>query len=121
MSIKHAIPLRQAIEMTKKFREQKELILAPEHHGKNLLGISETFDRAAFDQLLGQSQCTQVRIYYGMDANLQVHAIVVGVDGSGNDLLPDATSTDTPPTGPIVVEDATFCPPLCGKNSPLNP
>ncbi len=114
---KHVIPLDQAIQMTQLYRQQKENILTPEQRGKNLLAISETFDRSAFDQLLGQPGCTSLRLYYGMDANLQVHAIVVGVDASGNDQLPPATPAAT---DPVIIEEASFCPPFCGPASPLN-
>lgn len=112
----HRISLETAIEMTNRYRAQKERILMPELQGKNLLPVSETFDRAAFDRLLAQPGCTGLRIYYGMDETLQVHAIAVSVNDKNEDILPTAITPDGE-----IVEEGKVCPPYCATNSPLNP
>ena len=117
---KHSIGLDQAKKMIKKFRENKDKIVKPEHVGKDLLPNCESFDRAAFDTLLRREDCKGVRIYYGMkDGNDQLHAIIVGFDATGKDILPkEGQVMDA--TDPIIVEDGTVCPTDCPPPSPLN-
>jgi hypothetical protein len=80
--------------MTTRYRAQKDAVLAPGLAGRNLLPISETFDRSAFDQLLAQPGCTGVRLYYGMDETLQLHAVIVGINAKDEDILPTPTEPD---------------------------
>ncbi len=114
------ITLDEAVKMTSIYSKEKENILAPEYKGQNILCTSETFDRSAFDALLAQADCKAVRIYYGMDEKLQIHAIAVGVNNKNEDLLPSlkvsVTSGD-----PVIIEDGSRCPDECPPSSPLNP
>lgn len=60
--------------------------------------------------------CAGVRIYYGMDAALQVHAMLVATDIIGVDILPaSANSKAIPASGgdPPIVEEGQRCPPEC--------
>jgi hypothetical protein len=123
----HFISLDQAIQMTTTFRENRDKILAPDYKGAEYLPNAETFDRAPFDEVLRQPGCTSLRIYYGMDAELKVHAIIVGVGENGEDILPSvntssATSTEssTSTTGTGIIEAGQRCPPGC-SSSLLNP
>src|SRR5215216_3114316 len=84
---KHSISLDEAKKMVRKFKEDKENILKEEHQGKNLLPICESFDRAAFDAILRREDCKGIRIYYGM-TDSQIHAVIVGFDAEGKDILP---------------------------------
>lgn len=121
MSTKHSIPLKDAAAMTKKFREDKEKVMAPEFKNKHLLPKCETFERAAFDQLLAQEGCAAIRIYYGMDQEHKVHAIIVGVDASNNDMVRTSTSTMVmDSTDDIILENGDRCPDVCPTDSPLN-
>jgi len=120
----HFISLQQAIDMTTLYRQQKENVLADEYKGTNILAISETFDRAAFDWVLAQAGCTALRIYFGMDASLNIHSIVVGVNSNNEDILPPqqsgtTTTATTDDTG--IIEEGNRCPDLCGTASALNP
>lgn len=114
------INLAEASAMTERHRHNREAILATQFQHKNILPICETFDRAVADRLLAQAGCTGLRIYYGMDEDLKLHAILVGVAEDGSDLL-----TGDDPNGPgnedIIGENANRCPPLCPPPSPLNP
>ena len=74
------ISLQQAIKMTTLFRKEKENVIAPEHKGQNILAICETFNRDVLDALLAKQGCESIRIYYGMDDELKVHAIAVAVN-----------------------------------------
>ena len=119
-NLKHSIGLDEAIKMTKKFRATKDKIVRDEHVGKHLIPHCESFDREAIDSLLRREDCKGVRIYYGMkDENEHVHAIIVGFDAAGKDILPQADKVgDT--TDPIIVENGNPCPTDCPPTSPLN-
>lgn len=123
----NVITLDQAIQMTTLFREQRAGLLRPDLADKNILLTSETFDRAAFDQILSQPGCTGLRVYYGMKEDLQLRAIIVGVNANNEDLLPsNAGTTGAEPAGTmadsaLIAEDGITCPPICAPSSPLNP
>ncbi len=116
----HFITLQQAIDMTTLYRKQKEEILQPEYRGKNILANCETFNREAIDYLLAEKECAGIRIYYGMDAELKVHAIMVGVNAANEDLLPDFTEAPGD-EGYKITEDGQRCPDDCPPSSALNP
>ncbi|HEX8331483.1 MAG TPA: hypothetical protein VF622_02605, partial [Segetibacter sp.] len=84
----HRISLEKAIQMTTLYRQEKENILKSEYAGKDILPISETFNRTAFEALLAQPGCTALRIYHSMDETLKLHSIVVGVNNQNQDILP---------------------------------
>ena len=117
---KHSIGLDEAKKMTKKFREQKDNIMKEEHKGKHLIPFCESFDRAPFEQLLQREDCKGVRIYYGMkDTDQSVHAIIVGIDADGRDILPvEGNVMDG--LEPIIIEDGKTCPDFCPTGSGLN-
>lgn len=113
----HAISLERASQMITRYREQKEKMMSPEYSEKNLLPIAESFDRAAFDKVLSQPGCTGLRIYYGMNEDLQLRAIIVGLNEKNEDLLP----ADPSVTDGTIIEDGMMCPPVCAPASLLNP
>ncbi len=113
------IPLSQAIEMTRRFREEKELILIPELRDMGILPICEAFDRGAFEALLAKPGCASIRTYLGMDPDLKVRLISVAVDAKGNDILPSGAGASAQ-TGDDIVEDGFRCPTTCPPPSPLN-
>jgi hypothetical protein len=140
-SAQNRISLDKAKKMTRKFREQRERITIPGHTG-DIIPICETFDRSGFDALLAQPGCTAVRIYYAMDEDLGLHAVIVGVDAENRDILPTATSSPTslaattegtpgtaseeePATGEeetgLILDEGLRCPPSCPPASDLNP
>ena len=109
---KHPIPLADAIKMTQKYRLGNETILEPVMRGMQILPFSETFNREDFDALLNQAGCEGIRLYYGMDAELKVHIIAVGVNSRNEDLIGDSNS--------IVIENGLRCPANCPPASALN-
>jgi hypothetical protein len=123
----HFISLAQAVKMTTTYREQLNEILKPEYQDKNILARSETFDRAPFDTVLAQPGCAGLRIYYGMDSELKVHAIVVGVNESNEDMLNPISALSEKATAPTeepqdpIIEQGMRCPEECPEPSPLNP
>jgi hypothetical protein len=119
----HVISLDRAKAMTATYRTNRETILLPENQGQDILPLSETFDRQAFDQLLGTPGCAGIRIYYGMDEQLKVHAVMVAVNASNEDLLPAsaAQAADEPTDDPVIIDEGQRCPPICPeKKSALN-
>ncbi len=114
----HFIPLQEAIAMTTLYRSKHEQILQPGFRNQNILPLSEGFDRSAFDVLLAKPGCAGLRIYYGMDNSLQLHAIIVATDSAGNDLLPLTKALET--EGEDIIEKGNRCPDLCSDPSPLN-
>ena len=113
------ISLEQAVAMTTLYRNENEKILAPEFQGQNILCRSETFDREVFDSLLSKPDCKYIRVYYGMDDELKVHAIVVAADSNNRDILPPK-GVGLPGDGDIG-ENARRCPDDCPQKSDLNP
>lgn len=117
----HAISLQEAIDMTTLYRQEKEGILMPAYRGQNVLCNSETFAAADVQALLNQAGCKGLRIYYGMKSGLDVHAILVGVNELGQDILPAARTIGAEEEG-VLLEEGKRCPPLCPDDpGPLNP
>ena len=121
------ITLEKAVQMTTLYRQQKENILADPFKGQNILVLSETFERESFDALLSEDDCTSIRIYYGMSDDLKIHAIGVGVNSKGEDILPSEgipaaeSKVAALTTPPVVVEEGLRCPDHCPPGSSLNP
>lgn len=114
------ISLEQAIAMTTLYRKNKETVLDSKYKGQDLLPISETFDRAAFDSLLGETDCTYVRIYLCMDEDLKLRIIAVGANSKNEDILPAAGQAKLDDGSGVIVEDGNRCPPYCPPPSKLN-
>lgn len=114
------ISLPVAVEMTSRFRTERENILVPELRGLGLLPVCETFDRAEIDGLLAQAGCAKLRIYYGMYADKSVHAVLVGVDADDADILPAAGAVAANTDEGEIINDGWRCPPTCPPASVLN-
>ena len=115
------ISLSKAIAMTTLYRNEKENILAPAYQNKNILCKCESFDRTDFDAILANKECVGLRIYYGMDEEKKVHAIIVGYNAKDEDILPVvSTALLDPPLGEII-DNGKRCPVDCPPTSPLNP
>jgi hypothetical protein len=111
-TINHLIPLITAEAMTKLLRDNRNAILSGEYQDRDILPICETFDADSIRSILDQDNCTSLRIYYGMDTNLKIHAILVGADSSGEDILTTGVE--------VIMEDSVRCPTTCPPASPLN-
>ncbi|MEP6749369.1 MAG: hypothetical protein ABJB86_16660 [Bacteroidota bacterium] len=114
------ITLAQAIEMTTTYRKEKENILTAEYRGKGILPVCETFEKASFTALLGETDCQYIRVYLAMDEDLQIRVIVVGADSKNADILPVAGLAKPLDGGGNIVEDGIRCPDLCPPPSPIN-
>src|SRR5689334_242490 len=123
-SLQHSIPLSEAAVMTRRYRDNKTLILKPEYPA-NLLALCETFNKDAIVALSNVPGAAGIRIYYGMDENLLCHAILVAVDDQGADILPPANlgpttvrALDDSDSDGDILEDSIRCPTICPPDSP---
>ena len=110
------ITLAQAIEMTTRYRQNKEAVISSSFAGQNILSICDTFSKAALEALLAKPNCVAIRLYYGMNTDLQIRPVVVAVDQNDEDILPDDSTLE----GEDIVDDTIKCPPICPPPSPLN-
>ena len=109
----------EAVAMTSRYRLHRESILETLYRGQDILPLSETFSNPDVAKLLTISGCTKLRVYYGMDEDYKVHAILVGVNADGEDILPADTLT-TAEEEDLILERATRCPDICPPESDLN-
>lgn len=61
------------------------------------------FGKTAIQDILNQTNCVGIRIYYGEDSGGNKQLVVVGTDANENDL-----------TGGYLAERSITCPPYCG-------
>jgi hypothetical protein len=108
------ISIETAVDMTTLYRQDRETILGTSYKNQNILPKCETFDRGVFDDVLAQTGCAGIRIYYGMDSNNKVHAIIVGVNGSDEDIIFPNTDNS------LIAEESRRCPDDCPPASDLN-
>jgi hypothetical protein len=113
------ISLSQAVDMTTLYRTEKDHILKSEYQGLNILCNCETFDRSQFDELLAKPDCKSLRIYYGMEPSLKIHAIIVAVNDKNENILPDGGAAMMTTSGGDIIEEGKRCPDDCPPPSPL--
>ncbi len=110
----HYISLDQFLEMKAVYAANVITILAPEYQGKNILAIAELFNVEAVNAVAAVEGCAAIRVYYGMDAELKVHAMMVAVDRDSQDILPSGGGLIfVRDGGPPIIEEGQRCPPFC--------
>ena len=114
----HFISLTTAAEMTARFRNNRDNVLNAAFLNQNVLPIAETYDKAAFQTLIDKPESRSIRIYYGMDENLKLHAIIEAVNENNEGILPPATFGES--ADEDIIESGVRCPELCPEPSPLN-
>jgi len=70
------------------------------------------FGFEAIQQLLNESSCVGIRIYYALDETGNKKLLLVGVDASGEDLLPSASEA-LDGGGNIILDFSFPCPDYC--------
>jgi hypothetical protein len=108
----HFIDLKRAIELTTIYRNNRQLMLAPDF--SQSLHLSETFDAAAIKAILDQPGCVKFRSYFGMDEEKKTCLIFVGVNANDEDMVEGVYAQG------VLVEYGDKCPPECPPASPLN-
>ncbi len=116
----HFISLGTAETMTGLYRAERENILNSNYQDQDILPLSETFNRNALDVLLSKTDCAAIRIYYGMDEALKVHAILVPVTEDNVDILPSNIANPELEEEGDIVEIGQRCPDLCPPSSSMN-
>jgi hypothetical protein len=115
------ISLKKAIEMTSLFRKEKEELLKEQYRNKNILVNSETFEKDQLEKILAKDGCEKLRIYYGMDEEFKIHAILVPVNANNEDILPEVKINEEPINDEGIIDKGVRCPPNCPPPSELNP
>jgi hypothetical protein len=77
MSTEHSIPLAEAAELTKNYRDANP--------GPGTIKAGK-FSKEAIDAVMAPATCVGMRIYYGQEAGGDSTLVLVGVDAAGNDL-----------------------------------
>lgn len=94
------IALDLAKEWTKNYRE-----LNPDRTEAHFFG------NEIIRQILNQTECVGIRIYYAIDDKGNQQLLLVGVDATGNNLLPGMQATDGADN---IIADMSFpCPTYC--------
>lgn len=114
------ISLEQAIAMTTLYRQHQESVLAEPFQNKGVLARCETIERQFIETLLAKPGCAALRIYYGMDSSLKIHAIVVAVNEKDQDMIAHGEK-NLAITEDDIVEESRRCPTDCPPPSELNP
>ena len=112
----HLVTLAAAIDLTTDFRSNRNSILQTGFQNQDILPLSETFNVDDINLLIGQTGCAAMRIYYGMDENSKLHAVLVAVNEDNEDILPSLVSDNDD----IILEEGQRCPVICPASSPLN-
>lgn len=108
LAASHYITLSQAQDMTARFRNSGTTVLKDEYANIDILANSETFSIDAFQSFFSNPDCKGIRVYTGMDTDLKVHSILVGVDINGEDILPPVDDSEIK-----ILEEGKRCPPYC--------
>jgi hypothetical protein len=117
----NTITLKQAVDLTTRYRTAKSELLKEEYADKNIMPVCETFDKEAINKLLAHPGCVRLRVYLGMKEDQDICTILVGVDAEDKDILPAIENTgEAGDDEPVIVEDGIRCPPICPPPSPLN-
>lgn len=107
----HFITVEEARDMVDRYRSQVGSLETPEFKGS--LSFSETFDVSAFEAIIRQQGCKEIRAYFGMKSDNKVCLIFSGVDENGNDLGTVSRVNEEP----VLVEYGKLCPPFCGTST----
>ena len=94
----HNIPLAEAAEWTRNYRNSNPGAIQGHFFGKD-----------AIVAILAQDSCVGIRIYYALDTAGVKQLIITGVTADENDLY-----------NGLLAERSIQCPPNCGGGNPLN-
>lgn len=76
------------------------------------------FGADIIQRLLDEDKSVGIRVYYAIDDKGKKQLLLVGVDTEGNNLLPEegAAAQSTEEGDPVIVDNSSPCPPVCGTN-----
>jgi hypothetical protein len=96
----HEITLAVAAAMTKRYRDT-----LPAQGGV----LGHYIGKGVIEDILAQSNCVGVRIYYALDENNKKQLVVTGVKADQDDLYQG-----------ILADKTLLCPTFCATDNPLN-
>lgn len=95
----HSIDIDAAAKMTKNYRDQM----------KANDNIAVAFNKDAINQLMSQTGCEGLRMFFALGDDGKLTLVLVAVDANGDDMYQGK-----------LMEWAIPCPPDCGAADPLN-
>lgn len=69
----------------------------------------EYFNKDGLQEILDQTDCVGIRIYYGLKSDQSTCLVLVGVLENGDDIY-----------NGVILQNGFKCPPSCSTNNPLN-
>jgi hypothetical protein len=102
----HQISYEQAKSLVDRYRVRRPVMTTTGY--ENSLPYSETFDAKEVQRLLDQPGCVSFRIYYGMNEEVAVCLILVGVNDKGEDIIQTPQGNEA-----VILEYGVLCPPKC--------
>ena len=120
---KQAITSDKLKKLKSAYTQKKNSILKESYQATDTLPTFEIFDRASLEQILALEGCVGVRMYYGMDENMEVQLIAVGVDENGKDIQSTSNSVDKTNVDDSFMAFSSLlrCPPDCTPPPPPPP
>ena len=95
----HAFTLAEAAEWTANYRATVATTAIKGHY----------FGRAIIENILAQTDCVGIRIYYALNDDGEQRLIISGVKADENDIF-----------NGVIAEKSFLCPNRCGVANPLN-
>lgn len=120
---KQAITSDKLKKLKSDYAQKKNSILKESYQATDTLPTFEIFDRASLEQILALEGCVGVRMYYGMDENMEVQLVAVGVDENGKDVQSSDIKTATVLSEESIIAFSSVlrCPPYCDPPPPPPP
>jgi hypothetical protein len=82
--------------------------------GKSDEILAHYFGKEIIENILSQSDCVGMRIYYALDEKGEKKLLLVGVDSSGDNILPKEGARTTDDDEEIIADFSFPCPDYCG-------
>ena len=114
--MENLLPFTDAKSMVKTYLENKSTVLKPEYLERNVLSNTITYGVEAFKNLVNNPNCSQIRMYFGMNDQLEITGIFVGVDSEGNEILIQNQANIDDNTE-YALDEGLRCPPTCQNNT----
>ena len=110
--MENLLPVTDAKTMVKTYLENKSTILKPEYVERNILSNTITYGVEAFRSLVNTPNCSNIRMYFGMNAKLEITGIFIGVDNEGNEIFIQNDASVNGDTE-YALDEGLRCPPTC--------
>ncbi len=100
MNTQHIITLAEAQTLTHAYQNSQLAINQP---------ISLSIPKSEIESLISQTECSKLRMYFGMNEQNKLTIVLIAADNNGNDI-----------TSGIILDRGDTCPVFCPPNpSPL--